>query len=381
MMNAKTSALGIIFPNIYDELVPELTRERLMGSIPFGGRYRMVDFMLSSMVNSGIDNIAMMVNANYHSLVDHIGSGREWDLVRKSGGITLFPPYAQKNMGPNGSKVIALDGILRFLKTQKENYVVMTDTNIAYNIDFNKIIAEHIASEADITVLYKKEAIPVCMKKADGAAKGFYDTLVIGEDNRVTEVVLDNKEDGPQNFGMNVYVLGRELLIKLVEKSSLHGGQYFERDILASNVDTLNIKAYEYEGYTARIAGIHSYFHANMALLDDENLDALFGPAPVFTKIRDDNPTRYIGDAKATNALVADGCTIEGEVENSILFRGVKIGKGAKVKNCILMQDTVVEADASIEYMITDKKVTITAGKSMKGESSYPLLIQKSDRV
>ena len=161
----------------------------------------------------------------------------------------------------------------------------------------------------------------------------------------------------------------------------MRGQEYFERDVLLPQLNKLNVQAYKYEGYVARICDMKSYFDENMRLLDDYNLDALFSGAPIYTKIRDDNPTRYVDGAKVNNVMVADGCVIEGEVENSILFRGVRIAKGAKVKNCVLMQDTVVGAGSSIEYMITDKNVVISPGKEMKGTDTFPVYIGKDQKV
>ena len=380
-MKANKSAMGIVFPNIFDKLVPDLTRDRLMASIPFGGRYRMIDFILSSMVNSGINNIAVPVSDNYFSLIDHLGSGREWDLARKNGGLTLFPPYAMKQIGHYGGRVQSIAGILAFLKGQKEEYVVMSDCNIAYNIDFKKVIDAHVASGADITTVYSVEELPESALNAEDNSKGFYYTFDLEESGKIAKIKINEKEAGPKNFGMNIYVVARELLIKLVEESSLLGGKYFERDILIPKLGELNVFAYQFEGYVSRISDRTSYFHENMRLLDDENLDGLFAPSPIYTKIRDDNPTRYIAGAKSSNALVADGCVIEGEVENCVLFRGVTIGKGAKVKNCVLMQDTVVEAGANVEYVITDKQVTISAGKELKGTDTYPVYVAKAKTV
>lgn len=180
---------------------------------------------------------------------------------------------------------------------------------------------------------------------------------------------------------MNIYVIDRELLIDMVNTAFVRGQEHFNRDVLLTQLSKLNVQAYKYEGYMARISGIKSYFDENMKLLDDYNLDALFSGAPIYTKIRDDNPTRYVDGAKVSNVMVADGCVIEGEVENSILFRGVQIAKGAKVKNCILMQDTVVESGASIEYLIADKNVKVSAGKEMKGADTFPLFIAKNHTV
>ena len=159
MVNANADALGIIFPNSYDEQVPDLVNERLMASIPFASRYRMVDFILSSMVNCGIGNVSIIVRKNYHSLMDHLGSGREWDLARKKGGLNIVPPYSEKKIQVYSGRVEALANVLDFLKWQKEKYVVMADTNIACNFDFKEMLNQHIESGADVTAAYTMQQI------------------------------------------------------------------------------------------------------------------------------------------------------------------------------------------------------------------------------
>lgn len=379
MLNSKTSALGIVFPNSYDATIPDLVNVRLMASIPFASRYRLIDFMLSSMTNCGIDNISLIVNNNYHSLMDHLGSGREWDLVRKNGGLNIFPPHAEKTSKHYTGRVAAIAGLLDFLRDQKENYVVMADTSYAINFDFKDMIEKHIKTGADVTIAYNEQEIPEGYRQMPNE-QGFYYTFAI-DNGQIKKIYVNSEDKGIQNLSMNIFVVKRELLIDLINTAFVRGQKYFERDVLLNQLDVLNVQAYKYEGYIARITGIRSYFDENMKLLDDYNSDALFAPAPIYTKIRDDNPTRYISGAKAENIMVADGCVIEGEVENSVLFRGVRIVRGAKVKNCVLMQDTVVEAGADIEYLITDKEVTITAGKSMKGTDSYPVYISKKCTV
>ncbi|MDO5408116.1 MAG: glucose-1-phosphate adenylyltransferase subunit GlgD [Eubacteriales bacterium] len=381
MVNSNANALGIIFPNSYDTLVPELVTERLMASIPFASRYRLIDFMLSSMVNCGIDNISILVRKNYHSLMDHLGAGREWDLVRKKGGLNIVPPFAEKDVKVYNGRVDALASILSFLREQKEKYVVLADTNLAVNFDFNALIAAHVESGADVTVAYKEEPIPEAPLKARKENNvNLYYTLDL-EDGRVKKIRINSKKTGVQNVSMNIYVVDRERLIDMVGVAFSNGYPYFERDILVPQLDKLNVRGFRFDGYVAHIDSIKSYFDENMKMLDDANVDALFGANPVYTKIRDDNPTRYIPGAKVTNIMAADGCVIEGEVEDSILFRGVKIAKGAKVKNCVLMQGTVVEAGADMEYIITDKNVTITADKELKGSDSFPFYISKYKTV
>ncbi len=376
MVKSNTSALGIIFPNSYDALVPELVNVRLMASIPFASRYRLIDFILSSMSHSGIDNISVMVNNNYHSLMDHLGSGREWDLVRKNGGLHIFPPFAEKESKPYTGRVTALANILDFLRDEKEKYVIMTDTNIVVNFNFSDMLNAHIQSGADVTIAYNEQELPESVFKYPSNDKGFYYTFDI-DDGRIKKIYVNTRTHGVQNFAMNIFIIEREMLIDMVNTAFVRGQEFFERDVLLPQLNKLNVQAYKYDGYVARISDMKSYFDENMKLLDDYNLDALFSGTPIYTKIRDDNPTRYIEDAKVKNVMVADGCVIEGEVENCVIFRGVRIAKGAKVKNCILMQDTVVEAGANVEYLIPDKNVTITAGKEVKGTDTFPVYIAK----
>lgn len=377
MVNSNANALGILFPNSYDSLVPDLVSERLMASIPFASRYRLVDFILSSMANCGIDNISLIVRRNYHSLMDHLGSGREWDLTRKNGGLNLVPPFAEKTVSIYNGRVEALASILDFLKEQKEKYVVMADTNLAVNFDFNALIQAHMDSRADVTVAYREEPLPGDLTGHRDIGKSLYYTLAI-DNGRVTKMYMNSKEPGVQNFSMNIYIIDRELLIDQINTAYVRGQVFFERDILAPQIGRLNVQAFRYDGYVARISSMKSYFDENMKMLDDANVDALFSAGnPIYTKIRDDNPSRYINGSKAVNIMAADGCIIEGEVENSILFRGVKIGMGARVKNCVLMQDTVIEAGASVEYAVTDKNVNITKGKDIKGTDTFPVYVAK----
>ena len=373
-------ALGVIFPNSYDGLIPELVKERLMASVPFASRYRLVDFVISSMARAGIDNISLIARENYLSLMDHLGSGREWDLARKNGGLNILPPYAQKEIKVYNGRVEALESIKSFLVSQKEKYVVMSDSNVVANLNYGEIIAAHKKSGADVTIVYRKQEIPENFKKPLGTNNDLYYTLDL-EGNRVTQLFVNSKRDGEVNFSMNIYVMDRELLIRLIDEAYVLGFTCFERDVLAPQIDMLDIQGYCYDGYVAFIHDMKSYFDENMKLLEADNLNALFGAGPVWTKIRDDNPTRYIKGAKVSNVMAADGCVIEGKVENSVLFRGVKVAKGAKVKNCVLMQDTVVGEGANLEYVITDKDVTITSGKSLVGTDSFQVFVSKKQTV
>ena len=375
MVSSNANALGVIFANSYDNLVPELVAERTMASIPFAGRYRMIDFTLSNMANSGVDNVSIIVRKNYHSLMDHLGAGREWDLTRKRGGLNIIPPFAERSVKLYSGRVDALASVLSWLSAQKERYVILSDSHIAMNFNFNKLLEAHVASGADVTMVYNRTEIP------DGARNDNY-TIRMDANGRVTELLSNDYRPGMQNLSMNLYVIERESLIQLVRDAAVRGLVYFERDILARNLSLLNVQAYEFTGYAARLADMKSYFDENMRLLQAGNVDQLFDAAnPIYTKIRDDNPTRYIVGSKVKNSLLADGCVIEGEVENSVLFRGCVVKKGAVVKNCVLMQDTIVEENCSVEYVVTDKNVHITTGKQLCGTDSFPVFVAKNHTV
>lgn len=374
MVSSNANALGVIFANSYDNLVPELVAERTMGSIPFAGRYRMIDFVLSNVANAGIDNVSVIVRKNYHSLMDHLGSGREWDLTRKRGGLNIVPPFAERSVKLYSGRVDALASVLSWLQAQKERYVILSDTNVAMNFDFNKLIDAHVASGADVTMVYNRSEIP------DGARNDNYTIRI--DNGRVTELLSNDYRPGVQNLSLNLYIIERESLIQLIRDAAVRGLVYFERDILARNLNLLNVQAYEFDGYAARIADMKSYFDENMRLLEPGNVDKLFDPAnPIYTKIRDDNPTRYLEGSKVKNSLLADGCVIEGTVENSVLFRGCQIKKGAVVRNCVLMQDTVVEEGCTVEYVVSDKNVHITSGKQLTGTDSFPVFVAKGHTV
>ena len=291
-----------------------------------------------------------------------------------------MPPFAQRQVKVFAGRIEALESIKGYLRKQTEKYVIMCDSNIAVNFDFKKLLNAHVTSGADVTMVYRKQEVPQALIRQSTESTDLYYTLGINGD-RVSKIYINPGESGEMNFSLNIYVIERELLIRLIDDAYVHGYTYFVRDILEKQIDKLDIRGYCYDGYVAHIHDMKSYFEENMKLLDEENLKALFSGNQIYTKIRDDNPTRYINGSKAKNVMVADGCVIEGEVENSVLFRGVKIGKGAKVKNCVLMQDTVVEEGASVEYVISDKNVTITKDRSLTGNDSFQVFVSKGQIV
>lgn len=365
------NALGIIFSNIHDNNVPELTMNRTIGAIPFAGRYRLIDFTLSSMVNSGITHVGCVTKRNYRSLIDHVGSGKEWDLARKNGGFVLLPPFGEKDSDTlYSTRLEALKTVLGFINRCTETYIVMSDTNSVYNIDFNKMLKYHIDSQAAVTLLYAQKD----MKDVSGTNNVI---LKVGANGVVKELSVDPKVSGKVNIYGNICILRKDLLVSLVSDAIAHGKRHFIKDTIAKNLNAMKVVGYKHTGYFEEISSLQRFYNVNLALLDKKTRDSLFGVAEVYTKIKDSAPTEYGVNAVVNNSLISDGCIIEGEVYNSIIFRGVKVSRGAVVKNCILMKNTSVGDYANLTSVITDKNVVIRDRKVLAGCDELPFYLKK----
>lgn len=369
------NVLGLVFANMHDTTLGDMTKNRTMGSVMFGGRYRLIDFPLSNMVNSGISEVGVITKSNYQSLLDHLGSAREWDLARKKGGLYILPPFGNVESTLYRGRIEALYGAMSFIKHSRTKYVILSDCDVVTNIDYKPIVAAHIESGADITAVahtgvYSSDDIKTST------------VFNVDADKNVTSVLINPDISGTCTTSLNVFVMSMDFLIETVNDAMARGNVSFERNILQEKCRELKIKIYEYDNYFSKLNSPESYFKSNMALLEPENARKLFVPKrSIYTKVSDNAPVKYDLDSKVSNSLVADGCIIEGEVENSVLFRGVKVGKGAKVKNCILMQGTVVGDNAELNYLITDKNVSICENHILTSSPQYPMYVGKGASV
>jgi len=372
MSSNERRVMGIIFANMHDSTIPNLTQVRTMASVPFGGRYRLIDFPLSSFVNAGIVDVGLITKANYQSLMDHVGSGREWDLARKKGGLHILPPYGNKNYGIYHGKLEALGAALNYLKSAPAKTVVMSDCGLIANIDLSTLLKTHKEKNADMTILYHTAYL------SNEEAK---DSAVVSFDNdgRLKDIMCQPDISGELSYSMNVIAADRDFLIKMVTDSISRGEYRLERDFLQKKAGDYRIFGCEYKGFVRKIASMTGFYQANIDLLNQKVRKELFvKERPIYTKVRDEAPVKYGLSSNVKNSFVADGCIIEGEVENSIIFRGCKIAKGASVKNCILMQDTVVGEKCELLYAMTDKQVRISDYRTVIATSTFPTYIPKN---
>lgn len=376
------SAAGIIFSNVHDENLSELTRIRSLASVPFGSRYRLIDFTLSNMVNSNINNISVITNTNYNSLMDHIGTGKDWDLARRSGGIKIFPPnvvaYKRGTNSNSGDRTDTRLSLLRPLTDMvaglSDDYVVLSDCDVICNIDFGAVIDEHIKTGADMTLVVKNVNVDLGSAHRSSFVKA-------DKNGKITDVMVHpNDLSGDADMILNIIVMSRKYLYDVLCDAQVHNYTSLTRDIIARHISDKNYRIYRCNSYFACISSLENYFKENMNLIKDRKAyNEIFGveSRPVYTKVRNSAPTYYDTSSVVKNSLIADGCQIEGTVENSILFRGVKIGRGAVVKNSILFQDVFTGENVKLDCVVADKNVVIRDGRALMGCETLPYYIEK----
>ncbi|MBQ4065465.1 MAG: glucose-1-phosphate adenylyltransferase subunit GlgD [Clostridia bacterium] len=367
---------GLIFSGMYNDGLDYLTRNRTVASLPFGGRYRQIDFVLSNMVNSGIQNIGVITKYNYQSLMTHLGSCQDWDLNRKRGGLTILPPFGTGNSGGYRGKIEELRAALPYLSQQDTEFVVLTDTDTICSIDFRDVVEAHVESEADITVIAARAYEPDA-----STSELVFDSL----DGKTAEsIYLNYAARGGQYTSLGMYVIRRELLIEKVTALAARGFYHLERDFIQQgfNRDGLKLGLYRFDRLAMKNRNILEYYHNSLKMKDETVRNEIFRPAaPIYTTVRDEVPTYYGSDSEVTDCLIADGCRIYGKADNSVLFRGVIIEKNAVVRNSVIMAGCVIREGAMVENAIIDKEATVSSLRKIVGAPSSPMIVQKGDII
>jgi len=368
------NVMGIIFTN--DATMGELTNKRTMASIPFGGRYRQIDWALSNLSCAGVRHVGIISRHSYQSLMNHIGDGEEWGLELEEGGLEFLTPYAQSTVGTYRGKLESLANAMDFLEYGDEDeLVVMIDSAVLSNVDLNAILNAHVASGKDVTVV-TKAGICNGEKKIDLALKV--------EDGEIKDMVVDYVADKDYVASMDIFVLSKKFLIKAVKEMIARDKFHMDRDLVMGgwNRGIVSVNTYAFEGAAMFNESVEEYFANSKALIKKDVRADIFGGAhPVYTKVRDRVPTYYGEGSEVEDCLIADGCIIEGEVEDSILFREVVISEDAEVEDCILFNNCVVGEGAELKYVILDKDVTVTPGAKLIGTKKNPIIVKRGETV
>ena len=370
---AMKNVMGIIYTGEKDSFLRELTLMRAIAAMPVAGRYRVIDFLVSGLVNSGIKNVGVIMQKNYHSLMDHLGSGKEWDLHGKNDGLYILPPFlTRENVGVYNGSLDALHSNYGYLRRSRQEYVLLCNSLIVFNPNFSEMYEAHGRSGADVSIMYTKN--PDMIRPEYGT---YFD---INDEGIITDVEIDPTKPRYTNTCMEVFLLKKDLLMDMVDRGAAHGYHDLTRDVFQRLIRDagMRVAGYEYKDVCYRMDSVQSYFKFNLDVIDPKIRHALFSEDhPVYTKVRDELPARYLENAKVVNSMVADGCIVDGTVEHSVLFRGVKIAKGALVKNCVIMQDSQIEEGVHLENCILDKQAVIKKNGNLIGPSSYPIVISK----
>lgn len=371
----RADTMGIVFSNISDSLIPPVAGLRCMGSVPFAGKYRLIDFVLSNLQSCGVSRVGVITKRNYHSLMDHLGSGKPWDLARKRGGIFVYPPFATSGNGVYSGRVDALSSVSGLLEQSQEEYVILSDCSFVVNCDLEAMVERHIASGADVTVAYTEGATP---HTVEGSAMVFSE---LAADGRVREIRLLPAGETAK-FSVNLAVVRRTLLLSLLRDALSRNLSSISRDVLQKQTDTLKIYAYALPDPVLCVDSMSSYFNTQLQLLDPAIRGQLLGGHhTVNTTVFDVPPARYGEHAAVSASLVADGCQINGTVRGCILGRNVVVEKGAVLEHCVIMSDVRIGKNARLSYVMADKNVTVSDAVTLTGSASYPIYLEKDARV
>lgn len=372
--------LGIVFAYAEKDTLRELTTKRTVASLPIAGKYRIIDFILSGFVNSDIYDVSIIANHTYESLTNHIGTGKDWDLMRKNAGVRIHTPLAapgEAYAGMYRGRVDALARNLAAIRRNMSEYVILVGSNIVCcAIDYKKLLEVHIGRGDDITAVYTRSM--------NGGKTVPMDAQVFNmdEDERIYEIYNNQDEASDQDvaWSTGIYVMKKSLLEALVAEAHANERYSFEKGVIQQHLAQLKIRGSEYKKQLFEISSVSGYMHANMNFLKSAYREKAF-EHPIFTKVKDSVPAIYGDKCKVKHSLIADGCIINGEVENCVISRGVKIAEGSVVKNSIIMQDTEIMPNVSLSHVILDKDVIVRENRQIMGHESYPVVVEKGSIV
>lgn len=373
----RKDTFGLILCGNGHHQLRDLTFSRSAASVPFGGRYRIIDFAMSNMVNSGVTDVGVVTERNYSSLMDHLGSGAPWDLNRKNGGLFILPPFNSGDAsGMFRGTIDAMNAAMDFIDHMDAyRYCILQRCNAVFNMNFRDMLCQHVETNADITCLYCTDP-PQRWKNEDMAAEEA--RFMLEDGGRIVDMEVDARRPLSQNLFLETIVIERQLLIYLINEAHGRNATDFTRDVIQSKLNKLNIYGYRFNGYVGKTNTIETFFESNLDILNQAISNELFDRENcIYTKVKNEVPALYRSSSSVKNCMVADGCIIEGEIENCVLSRSVTIGKGSRMKNCVIMQGSDIQENVELENVILDKNVTVRRGRRLIGAEGYPIVVRK----
>lgn len=352
-----------------------ILEKRSLGAVSFMSRYRLIDIVLSNMTNSGISQIQICVKENPRSLIEHVDSGVQYNINSKRGKLHILFGDSSKRSAIYNTDVNILKENLHLIKESHYDYVVIAPTYMVYSIDYRKVIEEHIASEADITMVNRK---------ITDADEYYYNcqTVVVDKFGRVSSIMKNNGSKKQRNVSLEAYIMSKDIFLNIVTNADSVSSLYTFKDLVSDYVDKLYIHSYQFKDMVYCINSLDMYYRASMALIDYKKARDIFKKEwPIYTRTNDSEPTVYTKDASIKNSIVANGCIIKGHIENCVIGRDVVIGKGAVIKDSIIMADTTISDNTEISYAILDKHVKVQKSKKLNGKKNNVIYIGRDNII
>ena len=347
------SAFAMIMAGGFSERLSVLTETRAEPAVPFGGKFRLIDFPLSNCVNSGIFNVAVLTQYKPRSLIDHIGIGKPWDLDRAQGGVRLLQPYQG---GPYGDwqkgTADAVRRNLDFVLQQQEEHVLILAGDHIYLMNYQPMLREHVSSGADLTV---------AVRRVSPHETHRYGIVTLGADDRIVGFQEKPRRARETLASMGIYVFRKDVLVETLQS---HDYLDFGKDVVPAMIaQGKDVRAHAFPGYWADVGTVQAYWEANMSLLSEEPALNLYDPDwVVHTRSEERAPAKLGANAQVGGSLISNGCWVEGTVERSVLSPGVRVAEGAVIRDSVILPDTVIESGAVIDRSVVDKRVRIGAG-------------------
>ncbi|MDO4340582.1 MAG: glucose-1-phosphate adenylyltransferase subunit GlgD [Eubacteriales bacterium] len=368
-------AFGIVTSSATHIKVEGMQDYRSLGAFSFLGRYRVIDFPISNMSNSGIDRIQVYARRKPRSLAEHLGTGRHYNINSKRGKLQLLFSETSSANDFYNTDIAAFYENIEIIERMHQPYVVIAPNYMVYTQNFDSLLETHISSGADITLLYHK---------VDNARDSYLncDVLNLNRQKGVESIAKNRGNEDERNIFMDTYVLKKDLFVELIRKAKKLSSMYTLPQIVNIECENLDVRGIAHRGYFATITDFKSYFDANLALIDFNQATDLFDPEwPIYTRTTDSCPTQYFDGAEVKNSVVSNGCLIEGSIENCVVGRGCQIKKGAVVKNCVVLANSIIGEDVHIENQVVDKWAQVIHAKEIVADPQKPGYIRRDDII
>lgn len=367
-------ALGIILAGGNNNRMKELTKKRAVAALPVGGSFRGIDFALSNMTNSHIQTVAVLTQYNARSLNEHLNSSKWWNFGRKQGGLFLFTPtVTAENSDWYRGTADAMYQNIDFLKKRHEPYVVISSGDCVYKLDFNRLLDFHIEKKSDITVVCKD------MPASENVSR--FGVVRMAEDARITDFDEKPIEALSNTVSAGIYVVRRRQLIELLEGAAAENRYDFVQDILVRFKNIKKIYGYKINSYWSNIADMDAYFKTNMDFLRPDIRSFFFKEEPaICSKVDDLPPAKFNSEASISNSLISSGCIINGNIEDSVLFKQVFVGKNTVIKNCVILNDVYIGDNVHLENCIVESRGTLNPNTCYCGTDGVKIVKETNER-